>query len=287
MKTNTEKTWAVHNTDCIPFAQSQPDECIDFSIYSPPFANLYTYSDKVEDMGNCADDEEFMEQYAFLVREIFRMTKPGRMSAVHCIDLPSFKWKHGEVGLRDFPGMIIRAHIDAGFIYHSRITVWKDPVVEMQRTKSVGLLHKQLKKDSAMSRAGLPDYVLVFRKPGENANPIAHTAEQFPVDQWQKWASPVWMDIDQTDTLNVRAARDQNDEKHICPLQLGLIKRCLVLWSNPGDVVFSPFTGIGSEGVMSIRLGRKFVGTELKASYWKQACGYIEQEDRESTRLFK
>lgn len=283
---NSGKNWKVINGDCIPFAQSQPDECIGFSVYSPPFANLYTYSDKIEDMGNCSDDDEFIEQYQFLVRELFRMTQPGRLSAVHCIDLPSFKWKHGEVGLRDFPGAIIKTHIDAGWIYHSRITVWKDPVVEMQRTKSVGLLHKQLKKDSAMSRAGLPDYVLVFRKPGVNTNPIGHTAESFPVEQWQRWASPVWPDINQTKTLNVRAAREARDEKHICPLQLDVIERCLVLWSNPGDVVFSPFTGIGSEGVMSVKLGRKFIGTELKESYWRQACGYIAQADAESQTLF-
>ncbi len=279
------QNWQVTNTDCIPFAQAMPEESIGFSVYSPPFANLYTYSDKLEDMGNCADDDEFIEQYTFLVRELFRVTRPGRLTCVHCIDLPSFKWKHGEVGLRDFPGAIIRTHVEAGWIYHSRITVWKDPVVEMQRTKSVGLLHKQLKKDSAMSRAGLPDYVLVFRKPGVNTEPIGHTADDFPVDQWQKWASPVWMDVQQTNTLNVRAAREVKDEKHICPLQLDLIERCLVLWSRPGDVVFSPFTGIGSEGVMSIKLGRKFIGTELKESYWKQACGYIRQAESESARL--
>ncbi len=286
MQTNEQgKNWAVTNGDCVPFAMEHPAESIDLSIYSPPFANLYTYSDKLEDMGNCADDDEFIEQYRFLVREIFRMTKPGRISCVHCIDLPSFKWKHGEVGLRDFPGSIIATHVDAGFIYHSRVTIWKDPVVEMQRTKSVGLLHKQLKKDSTMSRAGLPDYLLMFRKPGINPNTVTHTADDFPVEQWQQWASPVWMDVRQTRTLNVRAARDAGDEKHICPLQLDVIERCLTLWSNRGDVVFSPFTGIGSEGVCAVKMGRKFIGTELKESYYKQAVGYIRQAESESEVL--
>ncbi len=279
------KNWECTNGDCVPFAQDAPSKSIDLSVYSPPFANLYTYSDKLEDMGNCADDDEFIEQYTFLVRELFRMTKPGRMTCVHCIDLPSFKWKHGEVGLRDFPGSIIKTHVEAGWIYHSRVTIWKDPVVEMQRTKSIGLLHKQLKKDSTMSRAGLPDYLLVFRKPGENAEPVTHTADDFPVEQWQQWASPVWMDVNQTRTLNVKAAREVKDEKHVCPLQLDVIERCLVLWSNKGDVVFSPFTGIGSEGVCSVKLGRKFIGTELKESYWKQACGYLAQAEAEAATL--
>lgn len=285
MKTETGKTWAAHNTDCVPFLETLHDESIGFSVYSPPFANLYTYSDKMEDMGNCADDDEFMEHYGFVIGNMFRATQSGRLTAVHCIDLPSFKWKHGEVGLRDFPGMIIRAHIDAGFIYHSRITIWKDPVVEMQRTKSVGLLHKQLKKDSSMSRAGLPDYLLAFRKPGVNASPITHTAQQFPVDQWQQWASPVWMDVKQTRTLNKEAAREAADEKHICPLQLDLIERALILWSNPGDVVLSPFMGIGSEGVCSLKLGRKFIGTELKESYFRQACGFLRQAEAEAEVL--
>lgn len=277
--------WAAYHTDCVEFAQQMPEASVDFSIYSPPFANLYVYSNDPRDMGNAADDDEFMEQYRFLVTEIARLTRPGRISAVHCIDLPSFKWKHGEVGLRDFPGMIIKAHIDAGFIYHSRITIWKDPVTEMQRTKSIGLLHKQLKKDSTMSRQGLPDYLLVFRKPGENPKPIEHTSEDFPVEQWQQWASPVWMDIRQSRTLNVQQAREIRDEKHICPLQLDLIERALILWSAKGDTVFSPFMGIGSEGVVAVKLGRFFIGTELKQSYYKQACGYLRQSEAEKATL--
>jgi hypothetical protein len=280
------KSWSAYYADCVDFTSQMPAESIGISVYSPPFANLYVYSESPADMGNAVDDEEFMEQYTFIIRDLFRITKPGRLSCVHCIDLPSFKWKHGEVGLRDFPGSIIAAHVNAGWIFHSRITIWKDPVVEMQRTKSIGLLYKQLKKDSAMSRVGLPDYVLVFRKPGENADPVEKTPANFPVEKWQQWASPVWMDVRQTHTLNMQGARESKDEKHICPLQLDVIERCLVLWSNPGDTVFSPFMGIGSEGVTAVKLGRKFLGTELKESYWKQACGYMRQAEAESATLF-
>ena len=280
------KAWSAYNADCVDFTAQMPDASIDLSVYSPPFANLYTYSSEIADMGNCTNDEEFMEQYGFLVKQMHRITKPGRISCVHCIDLPSFKWKHGAVGLRDFPGDIIRAHVDAGFIYHSRITIWKDPVTEMQRTKSIGLLHKQLKKDSTMSRVGLPDYLLVFRNAGDNENPVEHTPEGFPVSQWQEWASPVWTTVRQTNTLNREGAKDANDEKHICPLQLDVIERCLVLWSNPGDTVFSPFMGIGSEGYQSIKLGRRFIGTELKPSYFEQACAYLAQSESEQATLF-
>ena len=279
-------SWAAYRADCVEFASQLPDCSVDFSVYSPPFANLFVYSDSVCDMGNCSNDDEFMEQYRFLLAEMFRVMRPGRISCVHCIDLPSFKWKHGNVGLRDFPGEIIRAHVEAGFIYHSRITIWKDPVTEMQRTKSIGLLYKQLKKDSTMSRQGLPDYVLVFRKPGDNDLPVEKTPDEFPVEQWQKWASPVWMDIRQSRTLNVDGSRENGDERHICPLQLDVIERCLVLWSNKGDTVFSPFMGIGSEGVSSVKLGRKFIGTELKESYWKQACAYMRSTEAESKTLF-
>ena len=277
--------WAAYHADCVEFTSEMPEASVDLSIYSLPFANLYVYSDDPRDMGNCADDDEFMEQYGFLVPHMLRVTKPGRMSCVHCIDLPSFKWKHGEVGLRDFPGMIIKAHIDAGWIYHSRVTIWKDPVTEMQRTKSIGLLHKQLKKDSTMSRQGLPDYLLIFRAPGENDNPVSHTAAEFPVEQWQEWASPVWMSIRQSVTLNREAARESADEKHICPLQLDVIERCLTLWSNQGDVVFSPFMGIGSEGYQALKQKRRFIGTELKGSYFTQACGFLRQAEAEQETL--
>jgi len=280
------KAWSAYNADCVDFTAQMPDASIDCSIYSPPFANLYTYSSEIADMGNCTNDEEFMEQYGFLVKQMQRITKPGRMSCVHCIDLPSFKWKHGAVGLRDFPGDIIRAHVDAGFIYHSRITIWKDPVTEMQRTKSIGLLHKQLKKDSTMSRVGLPDYLLVFRNAGDNENPVEHTPEGFPVSQWQEWASPVWTTVRQQNTLNKEGSKDADDERHICPLQLDVIERCLVLWSNTGDTVFSPFMGIGSEGYQAIKLGRRFIGTELKPSYFAQASAYLAQSESEQATLF-
>ncbi len=277
--------WTAYQSDCVHFAKQMPDESVDFSIYSPPFANLFVYSESENDMGNCSDDSEFMEQYKYLIAEKFRITKPGRNSSVHCIDLPSFKWKHGEVGLRDFPGLIVQAHVDAGWIYHSRVTIWKDPVTEMQRTKNVGLLYKQLRKNSVMSRNGLPDYLLTFRKPGETADPVTHGFEDFPVERWQEWASPVWMTVRQSHTLNGREARTEGDERHICPLQLDVIERAVVLWSNPNDTVFSPFMGIGSEGYQSIRLGRRFVGTELKESYFKQAIGFLKQAEAEKQSL--
>jgi DNA modification methylase len=256
-----------------------PDTSVGLSIYSPPFSNLFVYSDSAADMGNAGSDEEFLTQYGFLLRELFRVTKFGRLSAVHCSDLPLQKWKDGVIGIKDLSGWIIKAHEDAGWVLHSRITIWKSPVVEMTRTKALGLLHKQLLKDSGRSRAGMPDYLLVFRKDGDNAEPIKHTAQDFPVEQWQEWASPVWMTIQQTRVLNVQAAREAKDERHLCPLQLDVIDRALVLWSNPRDVVLSPFMGIGSEGVCSLRAKRRFLGIELKASYFKQACEYLKAED--------
>lgn len=231
-------------------------------------------------MGNSTDDE-FAEHYAFLVAEKLRVTMPGRLTAVHCSDLPMTKWKEGAVGIKDFSGQIIRAHQDAGWIYHGRRTIWKCPVVEMTRTKHVGLLYKQLKKDSSKSRGGMPDYLMTFIKPGDNPDPINHTPQDFPLEQWQEWASPVWMTVRQTNVLNVRMAREQNDERHLCPLQLDVIERALIMWSNPDDVVLSPFMGIGSEGVSALKLGRKFVGIELKESYWKQACRYLDAQDRQ------
>lgn len=289
MKANKEhhgENFTIYNADCVAIAQELPDNSIDFSVYSPPFANLYVYSDSIADMGNAANDEEFFDQYKYLIREKFRITKPGRISCVHCMDLPTSKAMHGYIGRRDFSGEIIRAHIEAGWVFHCRVTVWKDPVVEMQRTKAHGLLHKTLKKDSTRTRMGNPDYLLVFVKPGDNAEPVSHTNEEFPVDKWQQWASPVWMDINQTNVLNGKSARDHKDERHICPLQLDFIERCLVLWSNKGDVVFSPFTGIGSEGYMSLKLGRRFIGTELKESYFDQAAANLANVEAE-TPLFE
>lgn len=266
------ETWTAYHGDCVDVVRQLPDNSIDFSVYSPPFASLFVYSDSECDMGNSASDEEFYDHYAYLIAEKLRVTKPGRLTAVHCSDLPMTKWRDGHVGIKDFSGQIIRLHQEAGWILHSRRTIWRDPVVEMTRTKHVGLLYKQLRSDSAKSRGGMPDYLMTFVKPGENESPITHTPDDFPLDQWQEWASPVWMTVSQTNVLNVKAARSENDEKHLCPLQLDVIERALVMWSNVGDTVLSPFMGIGSEGYESLKLGRKFVGVELKESYWRQAC---------------
>lgn len=251
--------------DCVELIKKVPDESIGFSIFSPPFAELYTYSDELEDMGNSKDYNEFLYAFNFLVADLFRVIQSGRNVAVHCMDLPIQKGKHGFIGLRDFSGLIHKSFTDAGFIYHSRVTIWKDPVVEMQRTKALGLLHKQVKKDAAMSRVGLPDYLMVFRKPGEHKNPVKCN---IPVDLWQKYASPVWYDIDYGKTLNGTSGRDERDEKHICPLQLQTIERAIHLWTNEGDVVLTPFMGIGSEIFQAIKMNRRGVGFELKRSYF-------------------
>jgi len=299
-------SYSLYHGDCVDVASQLPDNSIDFSVYSPPFGSLFIYSNAAADMGN-STDEEFERHYGFMIREKFRLTKPGRLTAVHCSDLPMTKWKDGAVGIKDFSGQIIRQHEEAGWILHSRRTIWKCPVTEMTRTKHVGLLYKQLTKDSAKSRGGMPDYLLTFVKPGENVEPIWHAnpskpveyiggigryAEQFglsledaaklatfPVEQWQEWASPVWMSVDQSNVLNVKMARDNNDERHLCPLQIDVIERSLIMWSNPGDVVLSPFTGIGSEGVTALKLGRRFIGTELKDTYFAQAARYLEAQD--------
>lgn len=275
------RDFIAYNGDCVSVTEQLDAESIGFSIYSPPFQNIFVYSDSEADMGNCTSDEEFNQHYQFLIKQIYRLTKPGRLSAVHCSDLPSSKWKDGVIGLKDFPGDIVKAHKAEGWIFHSRVCVWRDPVVEMTRTKALGLLYKQLKKDSTRSRMGLADYIMVFRKPGDNAEPVEQMPENFPVSQWQQWASPVWMDINQTNTLNVRMAKDGADERHLCPLQLDLIERAVTMWSNPGDVVLSPFMGIGSEGVTSLKLRRKFIGIELKRSYFKHACRYLDAQERQ------
>lgn len=272
--------------DCVDVVRQLPTDSVGFSVYSPPFSNLFCYSDSEADMGNSADDGEFLRHYGFLLTEMARVTKPGRLSAVHCSDLPLQKWKDGMIGIKDLSGDIIRAHQEAGFVLHSRVTIWKDPVVEMTRTKALGLLYKQLKKDSTRSRTGMPDYLLVFRAPGENAEPVGQDERLFPVEQWQQWASPVWMDIRQTDTLNVVQAREDKDERHLCPLQLGLIERALLLWSNPGDAVLSPFMGIGSEGFVSLKQRRRFIGIELKEAYWRVACRNLVAAEAGAADLF-
>lgn len=271
-----EEKWAAYQGDCCEVIQGLPDASIDYIIFSPPFSSLYVYSNSDRDMGNSKSHAEFFEHYGFLSQELMRVLKPGRNMSVHCMDLPTSKTRHGYIGIYDFSGDIIRAHQKSGFIYHSKHTVWKDPVVAMQRTKALGLLWKQIKKDSAMCRAGIPDYLITFRKPGENPKPIAHTAEEFPVKEWQHLASPCWMDIKQSNTLNKKAARENEDERHIAPLQLDLIARGLRLWSLPGDTVLSPFMGIGSEGHEALRTGRNFIGVELKKSYFDLACKYLE-----------
>lgn len=277
--------YAAYHGDCVDIIGQLPANSVDFSVYSPPFGSLFVYSESIADMGN-STDEQFRDHYAFLVREKLRVTKPGRLTAVHCSDLPMTKWKDGAVGIKDFSGDIIRIHEDAGWILHSRRTIWKCPVVEMTRTKHVGLLYKQLQKDSAKSRGGMPDYLLTFVKPGDNAEPIHHTPENFPLDQWQEWASPVWMSVNQTRVLNVKAARNANDERHLCPLQLDVIERALVMWSNPGDVVLSPFMGIGSEGYCSLKAKRRFIGTELKQEYFNQAVRTLDDVEASAPTLF-
>ncbi len=263
--------YSIYNADCIEIARNLPDSSIDFSIYSPPFSSLYTYSNSDRDMGNSKNDNEFYEHFRFLVKEQFRVIKPGRLISFHCMNLPTSKAHDGYIGIKDFRGEMIRLFQEEGFIYHSEVCIWKNPVTAMQRTKALGLLHKTIRKDSSMSRNGIPDYLVTMRKPGGNEEFISHTHEEFPVDLWQKIASPVWMDINQSDTLQFRHARDNDDERHIAPLQLDVIERALMLWSNPNDVVWSPFLGIGSEGYQSVKMGRKFIGTELKPSYFQVA----------------
>ena len=275
--------WSLYRGDCIDVVRDLPDASVGFSVFSPPFASLYTYSDDDRDMGNCRDADEFDAHFRYLTEELHRVIMPGRLVAMHCMDLPLSKMRDGHIGLRDFRGQLIRAMQDAGFVYHSQVTIWKDPVTAMQRTKALGLLYKQLKKDSGRSRQGIPDYLVVFRKPGDNPEPISHDPEEFPVTLWQRYASPVWMDIDQSDTLQYRSAREHDDERHICPLQLGVIRRALRLWSNPDDVVLSPFAGIGSEGVVSLEMGRRFVGVELKASYYRQALANLTDLSQQAT----
>jgi len=277
--------FVAYHGDCVDVVGQLPDNSVGFSVYSPPFGSLFVYSESISDMGN-STDEQFRDQYAFMVREKLRVTKPGRLTAVHCSDLKMTKWKDGAVGMKDFSGDIIRTHEEAGWILHSRRTIWKCPVTEMTRTKHVGLLYKQLKKDSSKSCGGMPDYLLTFIKPGENTELISHDPADFPVEQWQEWASPVWMSVNQTKVLNVKAARNANDERHLCPLQLDVIDRALVMWSNPGDVVLSPFMGIGSEGYCSLKAKRRFVGVELKAEYFNQACRTLRDVEASAATLF-
>lgn len=275
------KNWTVYLGDCVELASRLESNSIDFSVFSPPFASLYTYSASMRDMGNVKDHQEFFDHFQYLIKQLFRILKPGRNLSFHCMNLPTSKTRDGVIGITDFRGQLIKAFRDEGFIYHSEVCIWKDPVTAMQRTKALGLLWKQLKKDSSMARMGIPDYLVTMRKPGDNIRYISHTAEEFPVDQWKKWASPIWMDIDPGDTLQYRAARENNDERHIAPLQLEVIRRAIILWSNPGELVFSPFAGIGSEGWVSIRSDRRFMGVELKRLYWNIAVSNLRHAESE------
>jgi hypothetical protein len=277
--------YTVHLGDCVKWSRRMADNSIDYSVFSPPFADLFVYSNSDHDMGNCKNDAEFVAQLKYLIAELFRVIKPGRNVSFHCMNLPTTKMRQGFIGLRDFRGDLIRAFQDAGFIYHSEVCIWKDPVVAMQRTKALGLLHKTIRENSTMSRMGLPDYVVTMRKPGECEERVKH-GDDLPVALWQKYASPIWHDIDQGRTLNKLPARNENDEKHMCPLQLDVIERCIHLWTNSGDVVFSPFTGIGSEGYCAIKMKRKFVGTELKPNYYELACQNIADALRDQASLF-
>ena len=279
-------SYTLHNADCIDLIKEIDDDSLDFSIYSPPFESLFTYSNSDRDMGNNKSSNAFQIHYQYLIDEMYKKMKPGRLVAVHCMNLTTSKVNDGYIGIRDFRGDIIRAHQKAGFIYHSEVCIWKDPVVAMQRTKALGLLHKTIKKDSTMSRQGLADYLVIFRKHGVNPDAVSHTAEEFPVEKWQRYASPVWFDIDQSRTLNFRDAREDDDVKHICPLQLDVIERAIDLWTAPNDLVFSPFTGVGSEGYTAVRMGRKFIGSELKKSYYEQAVKNIEELKKHTQDLF-
>lgn len=263
--------WTIHLGDCVEVARDLPDDSIDYSVFSPPFASLYTYSNSDRDMGNCKSTSEFYEHFRYLVKELYRVIKPGRLLSFHCMDLQTSKFRDGVIGLHDFTGELTRMFTEEGWIYHSKVTIWKDPVTAMQRTKALGLLHKTIRKDSSMSRQGIADYLVTMRKPGDNQEPISHTHESFPVAKWQRYASPVWMDINPSRTLQFKTARESDDERHICPLQLDVIERAMELWSNPGDLVFSPFTGIGSELYVAVEMGRRAIGSELKKSYFDLA----------------
>ena len=271
-----ENRYAIYNGDSCEIVKDIPDNSIHYTIFSPPFASLYTYSNSDRDMGNSKGDDEFYNHFIFLAKELYRVTMPGRLLSFHCMDLPLMKERDGVIGLKDFPAIIRKIFEDCGFIYHSKVTIWKNPVTEMQRTKALGLLHKQIRKDSAMNRQGIPDYIVTMRKPGENPERISHTHESFPVDVWQNYASPVWMDIRQSDTLQKKSAREDKDERHICPLQLEVIQRCIELWTNQNDIVLDPFAGIGSVPYIAVKLGRRGIGVELKESYYKQAVNNLE-----------
>lgn len=312
--------WHLWNGDCVAVVRGLPDECVGYTIYSPPFISLYTFSDDPRDMSNCRSDDQFWKHYQYLIKEVYRVTKPGRLVSIHCMNLPTSKLRDGFIGLRDFRGDIIKAHQAAGFYFHSEVVIRKDPVSAMQRTKAIGLLHKQICKDSSLSRMGIPDYIVTMRKPGDNAEPVAGPFDtyygseagrhdplpsrewdeesekmvpclaypgetRYSIAVWQRYAEPVWLDIAQSDVLSRKEAREEQDEAHIAPLQLTPIRRCVELWSNPGDTVLSPFAGIGSELYVALQMGRRAIGAELKPSYWRQAVQNCERAAVESSAV--
>ena len=271
-----EDNWTIVNGDCVEGVSAIPNASIDYSIFSPPFSSLYTYSNSPRDMGNCRNDADFFDHFGYLVEQLARVMKPGRNVSFHCMQLPTSKERDGYIGLKDFRGDLIRLFQKFGFIYASEVVIWKDPVTAMQRTKALGLLHKTVRGNASMSRQGIPDYLVTMRTPGDVIDRVIHDPSQYPVDKWQKVASPIWMDINPSDTLQYRSAREYDDERHIAPLQLEVIRRGIDLWTNPGDVVLSPFTGIGSEGFVATQMGRKFIGFELKESYYRQAIANLK-----------
>ena len=279
------ENYALFNGDCVEVVGGLPDASVDYSIFSPPFASLYTYSNSPRDMGNVRNDDEFFEQFDYLVQELRRVVKPGHNVSFHCMLLPASKERDGYIGLKDFRSDLIRAFQKRGFIFHSEVVIWKDPVTAMQRTKALGLLHKTIRTNATMCRQGIPDYLITMRAPGDVVDRVAHGSD-LPVDEWQKLASPVWMDINPSDTLQYQSAREHDDERHICPLQLEVIRRGIRLWTRPGDVVLSPFAGIGSEGHVAIQMARKFIGAELKRSYYEQAARNLAAAHMQTQDLF-
>lgn len=271
------KNWTLFHGDCIEVLRGLPEKSVDYSIFSPPFQSLYVYSASERDLGNSRTEEEFFENFAFLVRELRRIVKPGHNVSFHCMQLPTSKVRDGVIGLKDFRGGLIRAFQVEGFIYASEVCIWKDPVTAMQRTKALGLLHKTVRNNATMCRQGIADYLVTMRAPGEVEDRVAHD-QAIPVEEWQKLASPIWTDIDPNDTLQYRSAREHEDERHICPLQLEVIRRGIRLWTKSGDVVLTPFAGIGSELFVACELGRRAVGVELKGSYYAQACRNLEAQ---------
>ncbi len=280
------ENFALYHGDCVEVIKGLPDKSVHYSIFSPPFASLYTYSNSPRDMGNCRDNEEFFEHFGFLVDELARVMQPGRNVSFHCMLFPASKERDGFIGLKDFRGDLIRAFQAKGFIFHSETVIWKDPVTQMQRTKAHGLLHKTVRENASMCRQGIPDYLITMRTPGDVIERVKHTHDNYPVSNWQRVASPVWMDIDPSDTLQYTSARDHDDERHICPLQLEVIRRGVELWTNPGDIVLSPFAGIGSEGYVSLQMSRRFVGVELKDSYYRQAAKNLNNAMAGTADLF-